>query len=192
MDIYIYGIYWYLITSHDKLKTQLALGIQASRDGRLGSLVSPFSAPCSLCQAAQADQAAQVRQAPCPAPATVLPRRLQRVHQVDLRFLVSNNLRKKYQNQKCIENSKAKRWYVGVSKNSFFSPKSSILIGFSINHPFWGPTPIFGNTRVPTNLPNIFGDDLVVSSRIFPQNFCCPGWSLQRLGAFALKVRGLR
>ena len=33
----------------------------------------------------------------------------------------------------------------GVSKNSG-TPKSSILIGFSIiNHPFWG-TPIFGNT----------------------------------------------
>ena len=31
-----------------------------------------------------------------------------------------------------------------VSENSGFSPKSSILIGFSIiNHPFWG-TPIFG------------------------------------------------
>ena len=28
------------------------------------------------------------------------------------------------------------------------TPKSSILIGFSIiNHPFWG-TPIFGNTRI--------------------------------------------
>ena len=38
--------------------------------------------------------------------------------------------------------------YVGVSKNSRSSPKSSILIGFSIiNHPFWG-SPIFGNTHV--------------------------------------------
>ena len=28
------------------------------------------------------------------------------------------------------------------------TPKSSILIGFSIiNHPFWGP-PIFGNTHI--------------------------------------------
>ena len=35
--------------------------------------------------------------------------------------------------------------YMGVSKNRG-TPKSSILIGFSIiNHPFWG-TPIFGNT----------------------------------------------
>ena len=37
---------------------------------------------------------------------------------------------------------------VGVSKNKG-TPKSSILIGFSIiDHPFWGPTPIFGNTHV--------------------------------------------
>ena len=36
---------------------------------------------------------------------------------------------------------------MGVSKNND-TPKSSILIGFSIiNHPFWG-TPIFGNTHV--------------------------------------------
>ena len=34
-----------------------------------------------------------------------------------------------------------------VSENSG-TPKSSILIGFSIiNHPFWG-TPIFGNTHI--------------------------------------------
>ena len=37
-----------------------------------------------------------------------------------------------------------------VSENSG-TPKSSILIGFSvINHPFWG-TPMFGNTH--NNLP---------------------------------------
>ena len=37
--------------------------------------------------------------------------------------------------------------YLGVSKNRG-TPKSSILIGFSIiNHPFWG-TPIFGNTHL--------------------------------------------
>ena len=36
---------------------------------------------------------------------------------------------------------------MGVSKN-YGTPKSSILIGFSIiNHPFWG-TPIFGNTHM--------------------------------------------
>ena len=37
--------------------------------------------------------------------------------------------------------------YMGVSKNRG-TPKSSILIGFSIiNHPFWG-TPIFGNPHI--------------------------------------------
>ena len=37
--------------------------------------------------------------------------------------------------------------YMGVSKNRG-TPKSSILIGFSIiNHPFWG-APIFGNTHI--------------------------------------------
>ncbi len=36
---------------------------------------------------------------------------------------------------------------MGVSKNGG-TPKSSILIGFSIiNHPFWGTT-IFGNTHI--------------------------------------------
>ena len=39
---------------------------------------------------------------------------------------------------------------MGVSENSG-TPKSSILIGFSIiNHPFWG-TPIFGNTHMFTH-----------------------------------------
>ena len=39
--------------------------------------------------------------------------------------------------------------HMGVSENSG-TPKSSILIGFSIiNHPFWG-TPIFGNTHMYT------------------------------------------
>ena len=42
--------------------------------------------------------------------------------------------------------------YTGVSKNSG-TPKSSILIGFSIiNHPFWG-TLIFGNTHTYTYKP---------------------------------------
>ena len=37
--------------------------------------------------------------------------------------------------------------YMGVSKNMFFYPKTSILIGFSlINHPFWGFTPLFLQT----------------------------------------------
>ena len=40
---------------------------------------------------------------------------------------------------------------MGVSKNSG-TPKSSILIGFSIlNHPFWG-TPIFGNIHISSSL----------------------------------------
>ena len=49
--------------------------------------------------------------------------------------------------------------YMGVSKNNG-TPKSSILIGFSIiNRPFWG-TPIFGNTHIyiyiyPGNLPSL-------------------------------------
>ena len=47
------------------------------------------------------------------------------------------------------KNSMANYIYMGVSKNSG-TPKSSILIGFSIvNHPFWG-TPIFGNTHINT------------------------------------------
>ena len=38
--------------------------------------------------------------------------------------------------------------YMGVSKNRG-TPKSSILIGFSIiNHPFWGFSSIFGNTHI--------------------------------------------
>ena len=38
-------------------------------------------------------------------------------------------------------------WYMDVSKNRG-TPRSSILIGFSIiNHPFWG-TPIFGNIHM--------------------------------------------
>ena len=38
--------------------------------------------------------------------------------------------------------------YIVVSKNSG-TTKSSIIIGLSlINHPFWGPTPIFGNSHI--------------------------------------------
>ncbi len=45
-----------------------------------------------------------------------------------------------------IENGKDTWFYTGISKNNG-TPKSSILIGFSlINHPFWG-TLIFGNTH---------------------------------------------
>ncbi len=43
---------------------------------------------------------------------------------------------------------------MGVSKNNG-TPKSSILIGFSIiNHPFWG-TPIFGNIQIASTFPKI-------------------------------------
>ncbi len=50
---------------------------------------------------------------------------------------------------------------LGVSKNMGKPPKWSILIGVSIvNHPFWGPTPIFGSTpiwnwQVPWSVPAI-------------------------------------
>ena len=45
---------------------------------------------------------------------------------------------------------------MGVSKNNG-TPKSSILIGFSIvNHPFWG-TPIFGNTQMSVVQNCVFG-----------------------------------
>ena len=44
--------------------------------------------------------------------------------------------------------SKSLSKYGCQPKNNGKTPKSSILIGFSIiNHPFWG-TPIFGNTRL--------------------------------------------
>ena len=43
---------------------------------------------------------------------------------------------------------------VGVSKNRG-TPKSSILIGFSIiNHPFWGTT-LFGNPQVEEIVPKV-------------------------------------
>ena len=43
--------------------------------------------------------------------------------------------------------------YIWVFPENRGTPKSSILIGFSIiNHPFWG-TPIFGNTHFPSTAP---------------------------------------
>ena len=46
--------------------------------------------------------------------------------------------------------------YLGVSKNNG-TPKSSILIGFSIvNHPFWGTT-IFGNIHLAVFFRHLFG-----------------------------------
>ena len=46
--------------------------------------------------------------------------------------------------------------HMGVNpKIGVGTPKSWILIGFSIiNHPFWGPTPIFGNTHMMTSYGN--------------------------------------
>ena len=45
-----------------------------------------------------------------------------------------------------------RKWlYMGVSKNNG-TPKSSILIGFSIiNHPFWGFSPYFLETPIYSN-----------------------------------------
>ena len=56
------------------------------------------------------------------------------------------------------------RGYMDVSENSG-TPKSSILIGFSIiNHPFWG-TPIFGNTHI----------DMRVQQKVHATGFLCVG-----------------
>ena len=53
--------------------------------------------------------------------------------------------------------------YMGVSKNNG-TPKSYILIGFSIiNHLFWGAI-IFGNTHIDTDMyERIFGDESVMN-----------------------------
>ena len=65
--------------------------------------------------------------------------------------------------------------YMGVSKNRG-TPKSSILIGFSIiNHPFWD-TPIFGNTHITlqhhtlSNIPYFFQKSSASSRIGFVQN----------------------
>ena len=62
---------------------------------------------------------------------------------------------------------------MGVSKNRG-TPKSSILIGFSIiNHPFWG-TPIFGNThlippKTHKNTPRLYHrSNFIISSPLLP------------------------
>ena len=68
---------------------------------------------------------------------------------------------------------------VGVSKNNG-TPKSSILIGFSIiNHPFWG-TPIFGNIHVRSFL----------FERYFMAGQPTPCWGL-RLSKKGLLIVGL-
>ena len=54
---------------------------------------------------------------------------------------------------------------MGVPKNNG-TPKSSIFIGFSIvNHPFWGPTPIFGNTQL-----NIYKHETTTTHHHHPTN----------------------
>ena len=43
-------------------------------------------------------------------------------------------------------------WLYGRFQRYGKPPKSSILTRFSIiNHPFWGPTPIFGNIHISAN-----------------------------------------
>ena len=63
--------------------------------------------------------------------------------------------------------------YLGVSENSG-TPKSPILIGFSIiNHPFWG-TPIFGNTH----LWNTWSCTAIVNDSTIPYLLTQdPGWA---------------
>ena len=58
---------------------------------------------------------------------------------------------------------------LGVSKNRG-TPKSSILIRFSIiNHPFWG-TPIFGNTHLRNFLPIISTETSILFPTSLPPN----------------------
>ena len=62
--------------------------------------------------------------------------------------------------------------HMDVSENNG-TPKSSILIGFSIiNHPFWG-TPIFGNTHI--QLCNIVTSTFFTYTRCFMNHSL--GWS---------------
>ena len=64
------------------------------------------------------------------------------------------------------------RWdlEMGVSKNSG-TPKSSILIGFSIiYHLFWG-TPIFGNTLIDSNKKLAAFDEPQLQVRILIPNY---------------------
>ena len=71
---------------------------------------------------------------------------------------------------------KRKKNHIGVSKNSG-TPKSSILIGFSIiNHPFWG-TPIFGNIHMHHST---FRWLKITSWSYFFQQFAGKNWMLGR------------
>ena len=79
---------------------------------------------------------------------------------------------------------------MGVSKNSS-TPKSSILIGFSIiNHPFWGTT-IFGNTHMLHVI--FFGCDFILQEAGIDARFSEIGASIQETiepGAFNRAVVG--
>ena len=67
--------------------------------------------------------------------------------------------------------------YMDVSENSV-TPKSSILIGFSIiNHPFWG-TPIFGNTHV---LYTIYMYMFIIVNRYYTARYTWPVSQCTRL-----------
>ena len=69
-----------------------------------------------------------------------------------------------------------KKSHIGVSKHSG-TPKSSILIGFSIiNHPFWG-TPIFGNIHMHHST---FRWLKITSWSYFFQQFAGKNWMLGR------------
>ena len=80
------------------------------------------------------------------------------------------------------------KYKVDVSKNSG-TPKSSILMGFSIiNHPFWG-TSIFGNTQVYEDVLGIRIQDPVAHHNTFgtwtscsssPLNHCVQQWEGSR------------
>ena len=73
-----------------------------------------------------------------------------RFSETTVRFMVNNLERQKLVRLMDCELKMQKTWLKpGVSKNNG-TPKSSILIGFSIyvHHPFWGlKPPIFGNTQ---------------------------------------------
>ncbi len=57
---------------------------------------------------------------------------------------------------------------MGVSKNRGGPPKSSILIRFSItSYPFWGPTPIFGNTQITITKAFKFGKKIIGEVSMF-------------------------
>ena len=50
-------------------------------------------------------------------------------------------------------------WWIGNGcfQKYGLSPNHPILIGFSImNHPFWGPTPIFGNSHIYIHIFHVF------------------------------------